>query len=313
MASLICILTYNRFEVLNRLLKGLVDHTPLEHTIAIFDDCSTKDNTQPNLLTLPEGLDRVRPEITALATKLECRHALKHVGAHDVHVFLGDNNLGVAGNSNRAIALFDLLKGNDHLFLLNDDLLFFGDATSTYAKAHNELDIGLLCFNNLQGDVYRWATVPIRGWNVKIFERMTGAAMSITRNLFNRIGYFDTRFPKMENEHCDYTNRARLTGFMNVLGKPQGCIDIETGFPPQLDHQHDATPTVSGLTRQEWNRESMTTMSQKVREYQMGRFHEPFSLRSTPYVNCHAGFDRGVPVAKMLGVDKPKGVIIPHD
>lgn len=310
MSSLIAILTFNRHKVLERLMNGLVNHTPLEHTIAIFDDCSTKDNTPEWLSSQPNALHKPTPGVMDFASKIEATHHFKKFGAHDVHVFIGTNNLGVAGNSNRAIAMFELLKDHDHLFLLNDDLVFTGDATSTYSKAHRDLDIGLFCFNNLPGEAYRFSVINIRGWKVKIFERMTGAIMSITRPLFNRIGYFDTRFPKMENEHCDYTNRARLYNFMNVLGKPQACIDIMTD---EVDHQHDCEPTISGLTRQEWNRESMSLMAQKIVEYQRGRFYEPFTLRSVPYSGCHAGFDKGTPTSKMPGVEQSRSLIVPFD
>ena len=311
MSSLIAVLTYNRAEVLKKLMASLMVHTPLQHTIAIFDDCSVKDNTQPELEKLESSTITPRPEIVELAPRLESTYHLKKLGAHDIHVFLGINNLGVAGNSNRAIRLFELLKEHDHLFLINDDMIVYGDAASAYAKAHKDLEIGLLCFNNLKGEAYRWNAIELRGWNVKIFERMVGAVMSITRPLFNRIGYFDTRFPKMENEHCDYNNRARLCNFINVMGKPQCCVDIVT--ENLLDHQHDAEPTFGGLTRQEWNRESMSTMANKVREYQQGRLHEPFTLRAVPYAGSHAGFDRGVPVAKMLGVEQAKSLIVPFD
>lgn len=58
---------------------------------------------------------------------------------------MGTRNLGVAGNSNRILKIF--MDGPaDHLCLCNDDLLVDGDFVELYAKAHQDLGVGMFCF-----------------------------------------------------------------------------------------------------------------------------------------------------------------------
>ena len=127
----------------------------------------------------------------------------------NVDVYLGDRNLGVAGNSNRILKIF--MDGDwDHLCLCNDDIFVEGDFVDTYARAHQDLGVGLFCFCNFtvaspaisgHPDTYKWTTYPMRGWKVKFLPRFTGIMMSVTRKTVEAAGYFDTSFGQFGEEH----------------------------------------------------------------------------------------------------------------
>jgi len=311
MSSAVALLTYQRLEVLIKTLDTLVEHTQPSVPIAIFDDGSRRDNTV-EWLRAQSTQPVLECSLKNLLDKIECEGFTTYYKDRPIEVYAAKHNLGVAANSNRAIKWFGMMVGYDHLFLANDDLVFHGDAVSAYAKAHKDLEIGLLCLNNLKDDAHRWLTTNCRGYKLKIFRMMTGAVMSMTKSLIDDIGYFDVSFGRFGEEHCDFTNRARIKGFMQVLGKPQICIDIDF-TPPVLDHQHDVESSVVGVEKETCDAAASKAMSDKQAEYRVGIFYNPFRLRHTPFVNRHAGFDSGIKAKNMLGVEETPALIVPFE
>jgi hypothetical protein len=213
------------------------------------------------------------------------------------------------------MALFESEQFKDygHLFLMNDDLVFHDDAVCAYAKAHEETGVGLFCFNNLQDEDHRWITIKHKGYKLKSFKKMTGAVMSMTRDVVKKVGYFDPAFGKFGEEHCDYTNRARFLGFVQVDDKHYVCLDVE--WPaPMLDHQPGARPTVSEQDRETWGKIALDVMrTRTTNNYRLGMFYVPFSLRHVKYVGCNAGFDRGIPLRNLPGIEAGPAHIIPFE
>jgi GT2 family glycosyltransferase len=250
MKSAVAILTYNRAHALKETLSGLSKFCSAYPT-AIFEDCGQRDGTE-TFLRGPTPV-QVKDRIDLLATE----YSGAHLGPN-IQVFLGTTNLGVTGNSNRALKWF-AETGCDHLCLMNDDLHVMGDFVNFYAKGHEDLDVGLFCFCDFDRaspaisgapETYRWVTVNSRGYRVKLLPRMTGIMMSMTRAVLDKIGYFDARFGKFGEEHCDYNIRARFAGFVNLDGQMQNCLDLE--FPPfqtvLLKHQDDIVRMQNGDT-----------------------------------------------------------------
>jgi hypothetical protein len=289
------------------------------YPIAIFDDASNLDNTTEWLKGLPRAdfAETPRPTVTSLTTPLdhdlETESFLVNCYGMLAEVFLGRSNLGVAGNSNRAIRWFERSTTHSHLFLMNDDLVFHDDAVCAYAKAHEETGVGLFCFNNLQDEDHRWITIKHKGYKLKSFKKMTGAVMSMTRDVVKKVGYFDPAFGKFGEEHCDYTNRARFLGFVQVDDKHYVCLDVE--WPaPMLDHQPGARPTVSEQDRETWGKIALDVMrTRTTNNYRLGMFYVPFSLRHVKYVGCNAGFDRGIPLRNLPGIEAGPAHIIPFE
>jgi GT2 family glycosyltransferase len=308
--SAIAIITFNRLRVLQRTLKTLSEHVKHDFCpIAIFDDASNLDNTVEWLQNLPKadtGRSQLNPDLETDSIVVNCYGML-------IEVFLGQHNLGVAGNSNRAIRWFEKNTTHGHLFLMNDDLIFYDDAVHAYAKAHEETGVGLFCLNNLQDEDHRWIIVKFKGHKLKSFRKMTGAVMSMTRDVVKKVGYFDTAFGKFGEEHCDYTNRARFLGFVQIEGHIYTCLDVE--WPtPMLDHQSDAMPTVNNQDRETWGRQALEVMrSRTTNSYKLGTFYLPFSLRHVRYVGCDAGFDRGIPLKNLPGIEAGPVHIVPFE
>lgn len=196
--SAVAVLTYNRKNTLEACLNGLIAHCD-KHPIAVFDDKSV-DLTPTYLRKLVAATGQVevieRPELLCL--ELRARGGM-------LRVFLGDKNLGVAGNTNRAIRWFMDDTKAAHLCVMNDDLTVHGDFATFYREAHEDTRIHLFCFCDFTSEQYRWTTAPVktkrRTYELKMLPRMTGIMMSFTRPLVERIGYFDVEFGPFGEEH----------------------------------------------------------------------------------------------------------------
>lgn len=281
----IAVITYNRCSTLQVLLEGLTKHCA-NYPIAIFEDCGQGDGTETFLRGPNTKPGRGRTELMAV------EYDGTHLGPK-VQVFLGTTNLGVTGNSNRALKWFEE-TGCDHLCLLNDDLHVEGDFVNFYARGHQDLGVGMFCFCDFtHHESYRWVTVHCRGWKVKLCPRMTGIMMSLTRPVLQRVGYFDARFGRMGQEHCDYTNRARFAGFVSLAGQPQVQIDLDFGGKPMLRHQ-EGRSSVEGVERRALDDEAAQILAYVAKRYGQEPIHRPFCLRLPKIAGGHAG--TGVPV-----------------
>lgn len=297
MRSAIAIITYNRLHALKDTLKGVTEFCA-NYPTAIFEDCGQRDGTE----TFLKGPS---PTVIGTADLLATQYDGSHIGPN-VRVFLGSDNLGVAGNSNRALRWF-AETGCDHLCLLNDDLFVLGDFVDFYAHGHEDLGVGLFCFCDftqaspaISGapETYRWVTVNSRGYRVKLLPRMTGIMMSMTRAVLDKIGYFDARFGKFGEEHCDYNIRARLGGFVNLDGQVQNCLDLEPPpfHPHYLKHQ-DVETSVGGIERKALDRQAGEIMGYICKRYGQEPLYKPFRLRLPKMAGGHGGM--GIPVESL--------------
>ena len=189
MRSALAVLTWNRIGALKETVKGLLEHCH-QYPIAIFEDAGYADNTSALLTNqrLPHDEDT---ELEAIQWSSD---------SQKVEVYMGTANLGVAGNTNRALA-WAWRNGYDHLCICNDDLLVKGDFVNFHAEAHAATEIGLFCFCDFKSDSYKWHTLPYRGYKIKLLSRMTGIMMSVTRPVVQTIGFFDPRVGKFGEEH----------------------------------------------------------------------------------------------------------------
>lgn len=200
MRSAISILTYNRRQVLQETLKGLAAYCS-QYPLFIFDDLSQRDDTQAFLVKNAVS-STPRPDL--MATEYTLAGVSPDSGSSwPIKVFLGERNLGVAGNSNRALKVMMDETDADHLCLLNDDLHVQGDFVAWYAQAHQDLGVGMFSFCDFTNHPsYRWIDVRKLGYTVKICPRMTAIMTSMTRKVVESIGYYDAQFGKFGQEHC---------------------------------------------------------------------------------------------------------------
>lgn len=297
MRSVIAILTYRRLHALQAMMVGIEQHCPMYQT-AIFEDCGQRDNTSG---FLAKGRVPVK-NATLMAT--EHQVPVGDTGTPEgapkepanwpnAKVFLGDRNLGVTGNSNRAIKWF--MDGEcDHLLLCNDDLYVTGDFAKFYGQAHTDLGVGMFCFCDFtkespaisgKPESYKWTTYRCRGYGVKFLPRFTGIMMSVTRELVEKIGYFDPEFGKFGEEHCDYTIRARMAGGIRCEGQDMNCLDVEHSM---LGHQ-DVETSMTGVARINADREANVIMQRAAFEYRFRHYHRPFNLTYPVMANGYYG------------------------
>lgn len=308
MKSAIAILTYRRLHALQEELKGIQQHCA-HYPLAVFEDMGMRDGTSR---FLSQGrVVKPRPDLLAdemvmtpeaVQASLSEEERLLGVEPNIPRYFLGTHNLGVSGNSNRALKWFMEETDADHLCLLNDDLHVLGDFVSFYGRGHTDLDVGMFCFCPSGGvydhDSYRWVTVRSRGYAVRLMPRLTGIMISITRKLIQKVGYFDTRFGKFGEEHCDFTYRCRFAGGIRLEGQDQGCLDLEPPTP-LLRHQEVET-SVTGIDRQKANTEASLAMREASKRYSHEHYYQPFRLKTPKWVGSFGG-RQGLPFSEMRG------------
>jgi GT2 family glycosyltransferase len=299
--SAIAILTYRRLYAIMAMMDGVGKHCPTYKT-AIFEDCGQRDGTAD---WLTKGRKPVNTTTNLMATEwgpiqdeTGVNYGINHPNAR---VFLGDRNLGVTGNSNRALKWF--MDGDcDHLCLCNDDLLVTGDFVKYYAQGHQDLGVGMFCFCDFtkaspaisgRPETYKWTTYRWRGYGVKFLPRFTGIMMSVTRALVEKIGYFDAEFGKFGEEHCDYTIRARMAGGIQCEGQDMNCLDLEHTF---LEHQ-DVETSMTGPARTTADQEAGHAMQRASFEYRMRHFHRPYRL--TYPISAGGYYGAGIPCRQL--------------
>lgn len=278
-------------------MQGIQEHCS-PYRCAIFEDCGQRDNTSDFLQQgrVPES----RPELMATEWCDAADNPLAVVYPN-TQVFLGDRNLGVAGNSNRALKWF-MDSGCDHLVLCNDDLEATGDFVKFYAQGHEDLGVGMFCFCDFdkaspaisgQPESYKWVTYPWRGYQVKMLPRFTGIMMSITREVVEKIGYFDAEFGQFGEEHCDYTIRARFGGFIRMENQDMNCLDLSHNL---LKHQ-DAETSMRGAARKRADKEAQQIMERCSHEYRYRHYYRPFRLVYPRYAGGY--FGAGLPCRQL--------------
>ena len=274
MKSCCAILTFRRAQVLRNFLASIREHCP-GYPMAVFEDMGNSDDTV-QWLTQSAKFKEVDEELAADRWE-----------GFDCTVFIGNRNLGVSGNSNRAIRWFLRDTDCDHLLLCNDDLEAKGDFTKVYAAAHQASGIGLFCFSDWDDEEHKPVIMRDRGRIYHVLLRRKGIMMSMTKKLVSRIGFFDAElFGKVGQEHCDYTNRAAQAGFMNIQGKPQHCIDVPCDL---LAHQ-EAQSSVSPVEKVKLDREADVMLDIAVNRYPLIDPYRPFSLGGySKFAGAYAG------------------------
>lgn len=188
MKSAIAILTYRRVDSLRLLLEQVENYCP-DAKIAVFEDCGQTDDTEAFLL---ENSTFLRRDSVYEADVYERR---------GVQIYLAHSNAGVTGNSNKAIRWFMEQKDIDHLCLCNDDLEVTGPFHLLYSYSHKLTEVGLFCFTDFTSETYKFVPIKYRGIKIKLMQRMTGIMMSMTRELVNKIGYYDADAFTFGQEH----------------------------------------------------------------------------------------------------------------
>lgn len=273
MSSVIGVLTYRRQGALETFLRSVAKFCP-GIPVAVFEDCANSDDTY-GVLTKDAKCKGIDSELEAEVWE-----------SPNFTAFLGCRNVGVAAQSNKALKWFERQNAT-HLCLCNDDIEAQGNFPEEYAKAHIDLKIGLFCFVDpkVLGEDYKGPEVRVLGHNLRLVPRQTGCMMSITRELMQRIGYYDVTFLRMGQEHVDFNNRATMAGFINLRGKAQKCLDLAN---PSLILQI-VRPSVSGAERESMDRYANEVIQRIASRYQTESWYRPYRLLHAPMAFGYGG------------------------
>jgi glycosyltransferase involved in cell wall biosynthesis len=280
MSSAVAILTYRRSFCIKAFLASLLEKAP-GYRVAIFEDFANSDDTF-EALTAGAVYNGIDAELEA------------DVWEKPTHtVYMGRRNLGVSGNSNRAIRWF-MRGAEDHLCLCNDDLIANGDFVKVYAAAHTHHKVGLWCYCPFDDELHRGAQIMHKGKPVRLLPRKTGCMMSMTRALVDRIGYYDIINSRFGNDHCLFNLRATLAGFLNINGQPQHCLDIPC---PELAYQ-SVPSSIYPFEKPRFDQESDEDFTIESARHAHTGHYRPFRLYHGRYAGGYDG--AGIPVYDLL-------------
>lgn len=291
MNSAVAVLTYRRAHALKTFLAGYLA-TKLPYRLAIFEDAGGSDDTV-DFLTNGATFKGIDAELEV------------DVWEHpNFTAYVGRRNQGVAGNSNRAIRWF--MRGQEtHLCLCNDDLVIKGDFVKTYYDAHRIHKIGLWCYCPFDDELYRGVEIKSKGRTIKLLPRKTGIMMSMTRELVEKIGYYDVYIGRFGNDHCEFNVRATLCGFLTINGQPQHCLDVPC---PELAAQ-DVASSISPVERQAFDRDAEEAFAIAAARHAYTGHYRPFKLYHGRYAGGFNG--TGIPAQDLERLGYP--VIVDYD
>lgn len=279
----IAVLTYNRLPALKVIKTGLAKWLQgFGYQFAIFDDAGYKDATAKWLI----GSAKTRYDHELLAVTEQ--------PTSDDTFFIGTENLGVAGNSNRAIRWFERL-GYDYLLLCNDDLIVKGNFAQEYTNAAVSSGVELLSYCGFSSPEYACTPVKSDGVKLKILSRLTGSMLCISKRVLKDVGYFNPIFGKFGEEHCDYQTRCKLAGHQQVNGQMVDAVDIANST--DYLEQQEVASTVSSAERDKAGKVASAAYS-KV-SYMFDGLYQPFRLKHRTHVSGSG--EIGMPVRHLLG------------
>jgi len=167
------------------------------------------------------------------------------------HIINNEVNLGVGKSKNKAIE-FLLAKGCDHIFLVEDDVVFLDNAFAAYVAASKKTRVKHFNYC-LHGQDNKQNNVPIprkifeiRGQRVALYFNVYGACSYYHKSVFDKIGLMDEQYVNAM-EHVDHTMNAIKHGYHPPF---RWFIDLENSnqYIVDQDYHHDK----STIRRGDW-------------------------------------------------------------
>ena len=173
------------------------------------------------------------------------------INTSKVHIINNDNNLGVGKSKN--IALKFLIENEcEHLFLVEDDVIFKKNAFEAYINASRKTRVKHFNYclhgqdNKANNQPNPRQILDIRGVKVSLYFNVYGACSYYHKSVINDIGYMDEQYYNAM-EHVDHTMRA-----INKKYHPpfRWFIDLENSneYLTDQDYNHDK----STIRKDDW-------------------------------------------------------------
>jgi len=179
---------------------------------------------------------------------------------YKIHFYTSKTNLGFAGGNNLLIKEALKIGGFSYFWLLNNDAVVCRDSLtnllSTFSKYPKTGVVGSLVIQD-QSKVW-WAGTNINLKHGKIYKKfyglnvlnvpktisktdeVNGAAMCFSKEVFDKVGYLDTRFFHT-GEDTDYSLRAKQAGFdlyFNPTSKVYHGVSKSSGGAYSYKHMY---------------------------------------------------------------------------
>ena len=182
------IITYERLGLLERLVESVAELTTSPHRLVVADDGS------------------------ADGTVDWCRD-------RGLHVVSGENR-GVAWNKNRALFALTQL-GCDPLVLIEDD------AYPEVPGWEGDWIVGTRSWHHLAYHHPKAARHTVSGAGTPedpfVSPAASGVCLSVSAEVLERVGFFDSRFRGYGHEHAEWTTRIKRAGYgFQVITLPDG-------------------------------------------------------------------------------------------
>jgi len=139
----------------------------------------------------------------------------------DHYVINNESNLGVCKSKNKALSYL-LSKGCDYIFLVEDDMMFKGNAFEEYIRASKATGIQHMSFAYHgpanKGNISKGVPKPrkvIDYGDVKIAlnQHSVGAVCFYTKESLDDVGIFDEEFDKNNFEHVEHSYSLAKAGY----------------------------------------------------------------------------------------------------
>ena len=208
MTTSIMMVTYNRLELTQRMLRSLFQNTDVPFRLIIVDNGST-DGTIQWLQSMPQDQPLCQ--------------------SYDIH--LNENNLGIAKGRNLGLQIADRYQ-DDWLATVDNDVEFPAGWLRECIEIMETVpkySVGL----NMESVQYPISTIHGKTFQVKPQGNLGTACAVFNRKLHQEIGFFCTEFGLYGEEDADFFFRARIAGYrLGYLLKPGihfGEGELDTG------------------------------------------------------------------------------------
>lgn len=165
-----------------------------------------------------------------------------NIKLHKLFIHDDVNKKGVAYSKNKCL---QAINDSDIMILIDDDVLIQSpEAIDFIAQGHELSRQHHFLFMDKKHHEYVRTWQPTHDISIDLFNKCSGVFMSITKEAFNTVGYFDSRYYKYGYEHAGYTRRIHLSRlnahpFMMLTGMDRyiKALDFEGNIDSALNDE----------------------------------------------------------------------------
>jgi len=191
------IMSYQREDILRRLIDSIIKHTDLRKTTVFISDDGSDD----------PGLVKYLSELA---------------DTNNFVVLKNPDRIGIAGNSNRLIRCLTRFKYgmilNDDVEILRNDWEYYYVDAMRRTGMHHFLYRQVGVYGAKIGDSISIGEINLR----KVDEKPHGAVMAFTREMLVKCGYFNESYGIYGMEHVDWSQKVWEMGLQE-----KGFFDVE--------------------------------------------------------------------------------------